>query len=293
MGTIYFDFEKEGTRRLLLSALLYWSEVFHSDGFRFDAVGPMLKRNGEIKWQAVNFLKESNCKVHEQYPGILTIAEETDGFEKVARPVWEGGLGFDANVGGVFLQRNLCNYLKTPYDERGRNEHHFGKLMANLEQTSGDKHWMLAHSHDDAAGETLYRRMPTDDQWRRFGDMRLFHGWTMLTPGAGHLVHMGDEFGQIWPWNERLDAKEGAVEWHRLNSSPHSNLLKYVGDLNRLYISKSSFWKLGNRGYKPISNCAANKAIGFHRHDDKGGRLAVSSIFLLLAIKIMNFRSRH
>ncbi len=280
-GTAYFDFGKEETRRLLLASALYWLEMTHVDGLRVDAVGPMVKRFGDIKWFAVDFLKELNCVAHEHYPGILMIAEETSGFSKVTRPVWEGGLGFDVKA-GIHTQKRVRHYFKTPYDERGWDEHHFGKMLANLDEAGKEERWMLAHSHDDAASGgmdhqhgTLYRSMPTGDDWRRFADMRLFHAWNLLTPGAGHMIHMGDELGQKEAWNGRLHTREGAVEWHLLDSFLHHSLQTYVGDLNRLYRSKPAFWKHADFGYRPISHYGQNKVIGFHRLDHEGGRLAL------------------
>ncbi len=278
--TVYFDFDKPETRRLLLASALYWLETMHVDGLRLDAVGHLLERHGHRKESAINFLKELNNVVHEQYPGILMIAEETAGFSNVTKPTWEGGLGFDTKT-GIHLQKNMRYYFKTPYEQRGWDEHLYGKLLANLNEAGREEHWMLAHSHDDAAGGhshnhgTLYGSMPTNDTWRRFADMRLFHAWNLLSPGAGHLIHMGDELGQTWPWNERLECEEGAVEWHRLGDQNHSGLLNYVGDLHRLYLAKPAFWKHADRGYQLISHDANNQVFGYRRLDYDGGRLAL------------------
>jgi 1,4-alpha-glucan branching enzyme len=284
-GTVYFDFGKEETRRLLLASALYWLKEAHVDGLRLDAVGPMIRRNGEVKQPAVDFLKELNDVVHNQFPGVLMIAEETDGFPSVTRPTREGGLGFDAKI-GVHIPYQMRQYFKTPYEYRGEWAHHYGELLSNFREVGGHERWMLSHSHDDAASgtshghSTLHSSMPTQDPWRRFADIRLFHALNLLSPGAGHMIHMGDELGQIWSWNGRLQAWEGAVEWHLLeegnaDSRLHRNLLEYVGDLNRLYRSKPAFWKHGDWGYKPISDNALNKVIGYHRLDYEGGRLAI------------------
>lgn len=292
--TTYFDFGKEETRRLLLASALYWFERMHIDGMRIDAVGPMVKRHGDVKWPAVDFLKELNRVVHEQYPGVLMIAEETDGFPDVTRPVWEGGLGFDVKV-GVHMQWRTRKYMKTPFEERYYDEHHHGKLMANFHEAGKHERWLIAHSHDDAASGswhhhcTLHSSVPTDDPWRRFADMRLFHALNLLSPGAGHMIHMGDELGQIWSWNGRLHAHEGAVEWHLLGSGQHHNLMQYVGDLNRLYCSKPAFWKHADWGYKPISDHARNRVVGFHRLDFGGGRLALFFNFSPIGHKQYDF----
>jgi 1,4-alpha-glucan branching enzyme len=281
-GTVYFDFGKEETRRLLLASALYWLEKVHVDGLRLDAVGPMLKRDGEVKQPAVDFLKELNDVVHKQFPGVLMVAEETDGYRGVTWPTEGGGLGFDAKI-GAHKQRRLRPYFKTPYEYRGREEHHYNELLANLRGPEGGERWVLSHTHDDAASgcySTLYSSMPTGDSWRTFADMRLFHALMLLLPEAAHMIHMGDELGQKWAWNGRLHALEGAVEWHLLeeggaDSRLHRNLLEYVGDLNRLYRSKPAFWKDADRGCQLISDNASNQVIGYYRFDCEGGRLAI------------------
>lgn len=282
-GTVYFDFSKEETRRLMLSSALYWFEQMHIDGMRLDAISPMVSRDGRVQEHAVNFLKELNALVHEQYPGILMIAEETDGFPQVTGSVRDGGLGFDAKL-AVYLQWKMRNYFRTPYDQRSRDEHHQDKLLRHLSDiaTSHDR-WMIAHSHDDAASgtsqrhSTVYGSIPTWDSWRRFADIRLFLAWNLFVPGFGHMIHMGDEIGQKWPWNERLGAGEGAVEWSVLEpanyeSHFHRGIQECVRDMNGLYRSRGAFW---NGGYRMISHRPQDSVLGFHRDDGRGDRLAV------------------
>lgn len=281
--TLFFDYNKEETRRLALSSALYWFEVMHVDGLRVDAVDPLLSRGGDVKSSAVQFIKELNAIIHEYYPGALMIAEDSGGFPNATVPVDQGGLGFDAKV-GIHLQSRVRNYFKTSYEQRGWNEHHCGKLLANLGEMGGKERWLLGHSHDDAAAGswhqhgTLYSGMPSDDSWRKFADMRLFHAWNLLTPGVGHMIHMGDEMGQKWAWNGRLNAGEGSVEWHLLDdpqAREHRNLFNYIGDLNRLYRAKPAFWKHEDYGYRMISHSPENQIIGFNRFDFQGGRLAL------------------
>lgn len=282
-GTKFFDFNKEETRRFLLGNALYWFEKMHVDGLRVDAVGPMMRPHGREDWAAMEFLKKLNNVVHEQYPAIM-IAEEAEGYSHVTRSTCDGGLGFDVKI-GIPMQSQMRNYFRTSYDQRGKDEHHHGKLLSSLNEHKHGERWMLAHSHDDAAGgspprhSTIYGSLPTDDAWRKFADMRLFHAWNLLTPGFGHAIHMGDEIGQRWPWNERLHMGEGAVEWHLLGEHPdgsyHRGLQECVGDLNRFYRSRPAFWKQGGRGFQLISEYAPNQMIGMHRFDYEGQRIAL------------------
>jgi 1,4-alpha-glucan branching enzyme len=283
-GTLFFDFNKDETKRLLLANALYWFEKMHVDGLRVDAVSPMIFRNGNAQCAAIDFLKDLNRIVHEQYHGIVMIAETTDGYPNVTKSTFEGGLGFDVKL-GIHMQWRTRNYFRTPYEQRGWDEHIYGKLLSNLKEIGEGEQWFITHSHDDAASgdlhrhSTIYGSIPTKDSWRKFADMRLFHAWNLLSPGCGHGIHMGDEIGQRWPWNERLQASEGAVEWHlldnHLEAAFHRGLQECVGDLNRLYRSRPAFWKQGSRGYQLISHFSPNKVIGIHRFDYEGQRLAL------------------
>ena len=44
--------------------------------------------------EAVEFLREMNIMVHDEFPGALTMAEESTAWPRVSRPVYLGGLGF-------------------------------------------------------------------------------------------------------------------------------------------------------------------------------------------------------
>jgi 1,4-alpha-glucan branching enzyme len=92
----------------LCANALYWLEEFHVDGLRVDAVASMLyldysrkagewipnQFGGRENLEAIQFLKDMNTVVHGDFPGILTIAEESTAWGGVSRPVYTGGLGF-------------------------------------------------------------------------------------------------------------------------------------------------------------------------------------------------------
>jgi 1,4-alpha-glucan branching enzyme len=267
----------------MMACAFYWLEM-GVDGLRFDAVAPMLFRNGRAQKPAIDFLKRLNAAVHDRFPQALMIAEDTGSVPNVAVPLEREGLGFDAKV-AVYFQMRMRSYFACCYPYRSKEWEH-GKLLEILSGLMGGEQWISAHSHDDAGynnshgGVNLYQSLPTQDLWRRFADMRLFHAVNIFFPGAGHMIHMGDEIGQTQPWNQRLFDREGAVQWHLLSKPGqegdfHRALLTYVGDLHGLYRSQPCLWRHEGRGFHRISDYAGNAVLGFHRTDHQGNRLAI------------------
>ena len=107
-GTKIFNFGRHEVKNFLVANALYWMERYHVDGVRVDAVASMLyldysrnpgewvpnKYGGRENLEALEFLREFNVVAHREYPGVLTIAEESTAFPGVSRPVHLGGVGF-------------------------------------------------------------------------------------------------------------------------------------------------------------------------------------------------------
>ncbi|MCI0437261.1 MAG: hypothetical protein L0271_27035, partial [Gemmatimonadetes bacterium] len=92
-------------RSFLISNACYWLDDFHADGLRVDAVASMLYldysrrrenwvpnvQGGNQNLEAIGFLKELNSVTHGEFPGTVTLAEESTEWPLVSRPVSSGG----------------------------------------------------------------------------------------------------------------------------------------------------------------------------------------------------------
>ncbi len=98
-----------------------------------------------------------------------------------------------------------------------------------------NENFVLPLSHDEVVhGKgSLLGRMPGDD-WQKFANLRALFGYQWTFPGKP-LLFMGGEFGQRAEWNANA-----GLDWHLLGQGPyHSGLLRFVEDLNKLYLART------------------------------------------------------
>jgi 1,4-alpha-glucan branching enzyme len=247
-GTLVFNYGRHEVRNFLTANALFWCDRFHVDGLRVDAVASMLyldysRREGE--WvpnqyggrenlEAVECLKQFNHLVHTEYPGVVTIAEESTSWPLVTRPPYLGGLGFTFKWNMGWMHDTLGYFRRDPIHRKyHQNDLTFAMLYHHHEN------FVLPLSHDEVVhGKgSLIRRMPGDD-WQRFANLRVVLAYQWLFPGK-KLLFMGGEFGQVNEWNANA-----ALDWWLLDHGPfHRGLQRFVEDLNRLYTEDPALWE--------------------------------------------------
>ena len=125
-GTRVFDYGRNEVKSFLTSSAVSWIEDYHIDGIRVDAVSSMLFLNycrdedkcarniygGFENLEAIDFIKNLNLYVKENYSGVIMIAEESTSYPKVTAAVEHGGLGFDFKWNMGWMNDSL-DYLET------------------------------------------------------------------------------------------------------------------------------------------------------------------------------------
>ena len=234
-----FNYQRKSVRSVLLSNALFWLDRFHVDGLRVDAVASMLyldysRDDGE--WianeygtnenlEAVSFLREFNDTVHEAYPDVLTIAEESTSWPKVSGPTADGGLGFWSKWDMGWMHDTLEYLQEVPVHRR----HHHDRLTFRIHYAFAER-FTLALSHDEVVhGKgSLLGKMPGDD-WQKFANLRLLFAYMWSQPGK-KLLFMGGEIAQWKEWDH-----DSGLDWRLLAYAPHRGVQSLVRDLNRLY----------------------------------------------------------
>ncbi|MCL7936877.1 MAG: 1,4-alpha-glucan branching protein GlgB [marine benthic group bacterium] len=243
-----FNYGRHEVRCFLISSAKYWLEEFHADGLRVDAVASMLYRDysreegewipnehgGRENLDAVYLLRRMNEEAYGTAPGVQTVAEESTAWPAVTKPTYIGGLGFGLKWDMGWMHDILRYMGKDPVHRRWHhNDLTFRQLYAFSEN------FVLSFSHDEVVhGKgSLWDRM-AGDEWQKFANLRLLYGLMYAQPGK-KLLFMGAEFAQRREWNH-----EGFLDWQLLDEAPHAGVMRWLGDLNRLYREEPALYEL-------------------------------------------------
>ncbi len=238
-GTLIFNYGRNEVRNFLLSNALFWLDKYHIDGLRVDAVASMLyldysredgdwipnQYGGRENLEAISLLKEFNVQAHAQFPGVLTIAEESTAWGGVSRPTYCGGLGFSLKWNMGWMNDTLRFMRHDPIHRRfHHNELTFSMIYAFTEN------FTLPLSHDEVVHgkRSLLDQMP-GDLWQKYANLRLLYSYMWTHPGK-KLLFMGSEIAQWHEWN-----CDESLQWHLLQWESHQGIQNLVRDLNHLY----------------------------------------------------------
>jgi 1,4-alpha-glucan branching enzyme len=279
--TAIFNYSRKEVANFLLASALFWFDRMHVDGLRVDAVASMLyldygREEGEwipnqygtnFNLEAIEFLKHLNSIVHQRFPGVFMIAEESSAYTGVTHPVEQGGLGFDFKWNMGWMNDTLRYFSKDPIHRKfHQNELTFSLLYSFTER------FFLVLSHDEVVHMkgSLLSKMPGSD-WQKFANMRLLYSYMIGHPGK-KLLFMGAEVGQ---WNE-WDCK-GELAWYLLQYPLHFGLWGCIKDLNHFYQQQSAFWRYDFdwQGYEWINFSDANNGVISYFRKGDGKQFAV------------------
>ena len=271
-GTLVFNFRRPEVRNFLVAAALHWCRRFHIDGLRVDAVSSMLYRNydraegewvaneqgGNANMEAVTLLQELTSTVRSQFPGVLTIAEESTAWKGVTASTDHGGLGFDLKWNMGWMHDSLGYLAQDPLMRAGcHNRITFHQWYAY------DDKWVLPLSHDEVVHgkKSLIDKSP-GDWWQRRAQLRLLLGYQIAVPGR-KLLFQGCEFGE-----GREFAWDRSVDWEESRQPDRQQITAFLADCLKLYRSEPALHVRDDHrdGFQWVDcNNAAESVLAFLR----------------------------
>ncbi len=219
--SLLFDYAKYEVQRFLLSNVRFWLEEFHFDGLRFDGVTSMLYHDHglnrvfttyddyfgpNVDDDAVAYLQVANDLARAVRPDVVTIAEDVSGMPGMARPVAEGGLGFDFR-----LNMGVPDYWTKLVKETPDEGWPLGAIYHELTgRRPGEKRVGYVESHDQSlvGDQTLAFRLMDREMYEHMGVgdpnvvvergvalLKLIRLLTFSLAGEAWLNFIGNEFG--------------------------------------------------------------------------------------------------
>jgi 1,4-alpha-glucan branching enzyme len=245
-GTLVFNFKRPEVRNFLLGSALFWVREFHIDGLRVDAVSAMLYRDynrregewvqneegGNANLEAMSWLQELNGLMHELFPGVVMVAEESTAWKGTTAPVEWHGLGFDLKWNMGWMHDTLRYLGQDPVMRPGVHD-----WITFHQWYAYDEKWVLPLSHDEVVhGKGSLLDKGQGDFWQRIATLRLLYGYQAAVPGR-ILLFQGAEIGQgrEWSWQRSLD-------WHEGAEPERQGLCSWVGKLLHTYREEPALW---------------------------------------------------
>lgn len=266
-GTMIFNYGRNEVRNFLIANALFWLDKYHIDGLRVDAVASMLYLDysreegqwipncygGRENLEAIHLLREFNEQAHGQYPGILTLAEESTAWPGVSRPTDGGGLGFSIKWNMGWMNDTL-RYMR--HDSIHRRFHHneltFSLIYAFTEN------FALPLSHDEVVhGKGSLISQMSGDLWQKFANLRLLYSYMWTHPGK-KLLFMGSEMAQWHEWDY-----DSEIQWELLDWDTHAGIKRLVADLNRLVVEQPALHQIdfSSEGFEWIDCMSADDSV--------------------------------
>jgi 1,4-alpha-glucan branching enzyme len=280
-----FNYGRAEVRSFLISSALQWLERYHVDGLRVDAVASMLyldysrdegqwvpnRFGGRENLDAIDFLRQLNDAVSDEFPDAVTIAEESTAWPMVTGPTAHGGLGFTYKWDMGWMHDTLQYLRREPVHRRyHHDEITFRGMYAYTER------YVLPLSHDEVVhGKgSLLRKLP-GDEWQRFANLRLLYGLMWAQPGK-KLLFMGAELATSTEW-----AHEGALDWGLHDKGRHGGVRLWVQALNELYRTEPALARSDTdpTGFQWIvGDDELHSVFAWLRHDPSGRAPSVLAV---------------
>ncbi len=243
-GTKNFDLGKDPVRSFLISSVMYFIEVFHVDGIRFDAVSNVIYWDGNSdkgeNAGGIEFLKRVNGYVHTLHNDVMMIAEDSSSYGHVTACNYDQGLGFDYKWDLGWMNDTLKYYAKDPvFRKYQHNQITFSMAYFYSEN------FIMPLSHDEVVhmkGSIVNKMWGSYED--KFANARNLYAYMFAHPGK-KLNFMGNEIGTFDEWKEFEP-----MDFDILQYPKHEGMQHLFRDLNEVYRTHPALYK---GDYEPLS----------------------------------------
>jgi 1,4-alpha-glucan branching enzyme len=267
-----FNHARAEVREFLISSAMFWLKYYHLDGLKVGSIDYMIYPNdtsesdserlhknliGRENLHAISFLKQLNDSIYKENRSVIMISEDSI-FPLISRPTYLGGLGFGYKFNSNWAKDTLDYIFLEPKD---RPKYHH-KLIFNFICLHQENYILPLSYKEVLQFQDSFINEIKGERDFKFATLRLLFSYMMVYP-AKKLLFMGSELGQWKRWDSN-----GSLDWSLLREKEHSQLLKLVVELNRLYKDESALhlYDYSQKGFEWIDELDyKNSIISFLR----------------------------
>ncbi|MFC1478075.1 alpha-amylase family glycosyl hydrolase [Candidatus Margulisiibacteriota bacterium] len=279
-----FNLERNEVKSFLLSNINFWLKL-GIDGVRVDYVPRILYSNPEEKKgfrpAGRDFLREVNDLVHQNYEGVITIGEDSTGYNGVtdAASSHEGALGFDYQF-AMWLKHTLLKEVFCRDNKKAlfdNTKTYFQRIIETIKGNIGK--FIVYFSHDEytpedlkydhhgSISDCLVKDTPKDKDVNTLKLIRrsMLYALQMLYPGK-KLHFMANIMKEAWHCDRPIPRKELAKD------HDSQEITKFFKKLNKLYRNEKALHQLDSdpgKSFEIVSEDPENMVVTFLRKGEK------------------------
>ncbi|SDU13234.1 maltooligosyl trehalose hydrolase [Verrucomicrobium sp. GAS474] len=264
------DYGRGEVRHYIRDNALFWLEVFHVDGLRFDATNFIRNTRGDRNpeteipegWSLLQWVNE---EVERHFPGRITIAEDLQQKQWITKTVGEGGAGFASQWDSAFVHPVRETVVQTADENRSMDA--IVRAITFRYNEDAVQRVIYSESHDEVANGKA--RVPQeispehpDDYFAR-KKSALAAGLVCTVPGIPMLFE-GQEF-----LTDGWFRDDVALDWNRLGS--FRGITRLYRDLIHLRRNLSGTTRGLTGPHVRVHHVNhEHKVVAFHRWQDGG-----------------------
>lgn len=236
-GSYNFMHSKGEVKSFLSSCASYWLDKFHIDGLRYDAVSRLIYWQGDesrgLIHHSIEFLKGLNAGLHQFFPDVILIAEDSTDYPMVTSHTSVGGLDFDYKWDMGWMHDTLEFFQTAPWIR----SQYYNKISFSM-MYFYNENFILPFSHDEVVhGKASITQKMYGLYGDKFPQSKSLFMYMYAHPGK-KLNFMGNEIAQLREWDEKREQ-----DWDMLQYDTHKTHQLFIRDLNRLYRDLPQLYK--------------------------------------------------